>query len=219
MGGILLRRPLVCGRFPCFWIIATSACKTQWRGRAGGSGGQFPSYRGIWRQPHMGSRLGRDEDVCLPASTAGDEEQRHYHVVNAGVTGDTQARPYAVSTGAGARDEDHPSGHRRQRRAERCTCGTVERNLAAMIERAQARGIRVFLCGMEAPPSACGSATRWNSTAYKCAGRALPPDAGPLLLTGLIGNDEWNLNDSLHPNAAGHRVIADAIWPHLRPML
>ena len=41
----------------------------------------------------------------------------------------------------------------------------------------------------------------------------------PFFLTGIIGNDEWNLDDSLHPNAAGHRVIAEAIWPHLRPML
>jgi acyl-CoA thioesterase-1 len=41
----------------------------------------------------------------------------------------------------------------------------------------------------------------------------------PFFLLGIIGNDELDLNDTLHPNAAGHRVIADTIWPYLRPML
>jgi len=41
----------------------------------------------------------------------------------------------------------------------------------------------------------------------------------PFILLGIIGNNDLDLDDGLHPNAAGHKVIADTIWPYLRPML
>jgi acyl-CoA thioesterase-1 len=41
----------------------------------------------------------------------------------------------------------------------------------------------------------------------------------PFFLINIIGNDGWDLDDTLHPNASGHQVIADTIWPYLRPML
>jgi len=41
----------------------------------------------------------------------------------------------------------------------------------------------------------------------------------PFFLLGIVGNDDLDLDDTLHPNAAGHKVIASTIWPHLRPML
>jgi acyl-CoA thioesterase-1 len=41
----------------------------------------------------------------------------------------------------------------------------------------------------------------------------------PFFLLRVAGNPDLNLDDRFHPNAAGHRVIAESIWPHLRPML
>ena len=41
----------------------------------------------------------------------------------------------------------------------------------------------------------------------------------PFFLLNVIGNDELMQPDRAHPNAAGHRVIADKIWPHLERLL
>ncbi|RPI51074.1 MAG: arylesterase [Acidobacteria bacterium] len=96
---------------------------------------------------------------------------------------------------------------------------TVERNVAAMIERAQARGIRVLLCAMEAPPVGGLTYTIEFHRLFNRLAQRYSLPLVPFFLVGIVGNDELNLDDTLHPNAAGHRIIADAIWPHLRPML
>ena len=96
---------------------------------------------------------------------------------------------------------------------------TVERNIATMIERAQARGIAVLLCQMEAPPLGGLSYTiDFHRVFTRLAERYKVPLV-PFFLLGIVGNDDLDLDDTLHPNAAGHKVIADTIWPHLRPML
>jgi acyl-CoA thioesterase-1 len=95
----------------------------------------------------------------------------------------------------------------------------VERNISTMIARAQARAIRVLLCAMEAPPvRGLGYSLEFHRLFTRLAERHAVPLV-PFFLLGIVGNNTLELNDTLHPNAAGHRIIADAIWPHLRPML
>ena len=91
--------------------------------------------------------------------------------------------------------------------------------MSTMIERAQSRGINVLLCQMEAPPVAGLLYTiEFHRVYTRLAARYKLPLV-PFFLLGIIGNEEIDLNDTLHPNATGHRVIADTIWPYLRPML
>ena len=79
----------------------------------------------------------------------------------------------------------------------------VRRNLSTIIERAQARQIRVLLCGMEAPPF-----YGWN---YTLAFHEIFPDLArntnvplvPFLLAKVALNPEMNGEDLIHPNAAG----------------
>jgi acyl-CoA thioesterase I len=95
----------------------------------------------------------------------------------------------------------------------------VTHNLATVIARAQARQIRVLLCGMEAPPF-----YGWN---YTLAFHEIFPDLArkynvplvPFLLARVVLNPEMNGEDLIHPNAAGARQIADTVWPYLEPML
>jgi acyl-CoA thioesterase-1 len=96
---------------------------------------------------------------------------------------------------------------------------TVEENLAAMIERAKARGITVLLCGMETPPL-----NGWNYTLE--FHRLFPRLAArydvalvPFLLEGVALNPELNGDDAIHPNAAGARRIADTVWIYLQPLV
>ena len=41
----------------------------------------------------------------------------------------------------------------------------------------------------------------------------------PFLLEGVGGVAEMNQADAIHPNAAGHAVIAETVWPYLQPLV
>lgn len=161
-------------------------------------------------------------EQAFPALLQGRMSQHglSWPMVNAGVSGDTTAgglrRVDALLTddtailvvALGAND-----GLRGVAAAE------VERNLAAIIERAQARNVSVLLCGMETPP--------FNGWDYTVAFHQVFPRLAakysvplvPFLLAGVALNPELNGADGIHPNAAGAQRIADTVWTQLEPML
>jgi len=95
----------------------------------------------------------------------------------------------------------------------------IERNLAAMIEAAQARGIAVVLCGMETlPVRGLGYAAAFHDVFPRLARRYNIPLV-PFLLTGVAFTAGMTGPDGVHPNAAGARRIADNVWPYLEPLL
>lgn len=147
-------------------------------------------------------------------------EGRDYRVVNAGVTGDTSGdalRRFDNVLVPDARIVILAIGGNDGLRG--VPVATVERNISMMIERAQARGIGVLLCQMEAPPHGGLTYTLEFHRIFTRLADRYKVRLVPFVLLGIIGNDVLDLDDTLHPNAAGHKVIADTIWPHLRPML
>jgi acyl-CoA thioesterase-1 len=96
---------------------------------------------------------------------------------------------------------------------------TIEKNLSTMIERARARSIKVLLCGMLVPPR-----FGWN---YTVAFHGLFPRLAakynvplvPFLLDGVALKADMNLQDGIHPNAAGAERIADTVWPYLQRLV
>jgi acyl-CoA thioesterase-1 len=96
---------------------------------------------------------------------------------------------------------------------------TVEANLTEIIKRAQARNIRVLLCGMETPPVRGWEYTIAFHRVFPRVAAAHNVPLVPFLLSGVALNPELNIDDGIHPNAAGARRIADTIWPYLEPML
>jgi len=96
---------------------------------------------------------------------------------------------------------------------------TVESNLSTMIERAQGRGIRVLLCGMETPPlNGFSYSLEFHRIYPRLADRYRVPLV-PFLLEGVALNPDFNGDDIVHPNAAGARAIANTVWPYLEPMV
>lgn len=92
---------------------------------------------------------------------------------------------------------------------------TIEQNLSTIVERAQARGIRVLLCGMETPPlRSWNYSVEFHRVFPRIASRYGVPLV-PFLLEGVALNPELNGDDTIHPNAAGARRIADTVWPYL----
>jgi acyl-CoA thioesterase I len=96
---------------------------------------------------------------------------------------------------------------------------TVERNLTTIIERARLRNITVLLCQMEAPPiNGFSYSAEFHRLFTRLAARynlALVP----FFLYNVAGDPELNLSDGIHPNAEGHKLIADEIWTHLEPLV
>ena len=41
----------------------------------------------------------------------------------------------------------------------------------------------------------------------------------PFLLDGVAGHPRLNQFDGIHPTAEGYRIVADRLWPYLRPLL
>jgi acyl-CoA thioesterase-1 len=144
----------------------------------------------------------------------------NYEVVNAGVSGDTSAgglrrldwalqgdvRALILALGANDGLRGLPPDQ-------------LRRNLAQMIETAEARGITVVLAGMEAPPN--------FGRAYFVEFHEIFPELArryrialvPFLLEGVAGLGAMNQSDGIHPNAEGATLVADNVWAVLRPVL
>jgi acyl-CoA thioesterase-1 len=96
---------------------------------------------------------------------------------------------------------------------------TVEQNLSALIERAEAMHVEVLLCGMETPP--------FHGLDYSLRFRRIFPALAarydvrlvPFLLSGVALDPEMNGPDVIHPNAAGARRIAANVWPYLESLV
>jgi acyl-CoA thioesterase-1 len=96
---------------------------------------------------------------------------------------------------------------------------TVEANLGTLIERTQARNVRVLLCGMETLPlHGVDYALQFHDVFPRVAGRYQVPLV-PFLLAGVALDPALNLADGLHPNAAGARIVAANVWPYLDAMV
>jgi len=78
---------------------------------------------------------------------------------------------------------------------------------------------RIVLAGMRMPPElgpehAAAFARVFPEVAEKTGATLVP-----FLLDGVGGVAELNQGDRIHPNPAGHAVIAETVWKILQPLL
>jgi acyl-CoA thioesterase-1 len=149
-----------------------------------------------------------------------DREGLAFEVVNAGVSGDTSAgglsrldwslegdvRVLIVALGGNDGLRGLPAEE-------------LKSNLAQIIERAQARGIRVILAGMEAPPNYGRDYIVGFHKVYPALARKYNVAFLPFLLDGVAGSQTLNQPDGIHPTAEGARIMADHVWGVLKPVL
>jgi acyl-CoA thioesterase-1 len=166
--------------------------------------------------------LGVAADEAFPARLEARlrAEGYAYRVVNAGVSGDTTAgglrrvdwvlrsSPEVVIVALGAND-----GLRGQ------SPPATRANLEEIVTRLQAAGARVLLVGMRLPPNYGGEYTKEFEEVFPAVARGAKITLMPFLLDGVAGVPRLNQADGIHPTAAGQQVIADHIWPYLRPLL
>lgn len=97
----------------------------------------------------------------------------------------------------------------------------TRRNLQQIIDRTRERhpGARILLAGMQIPPNmGAGYAERFRDL-FPSLARDNDIDLIPFLLEGVGGVRGLNQPDGIHPTARGHRMIAEVVWTHLRPIL
>lgn len=145
---------------------------------------------------------------------------REAEIVNAGVSGDTTAgglarlewvlaqRPDLLVVELGANDG-----------LRGVAVEASEANLTAIAERGRAAGARVLLLAMRLPPNYGAEYTRAFESIYPRVARATGATLVPFFLAGVAGAPELNLPDGIHPNAAGHRLAAENLLPHVTAAL
>jgi acyl-CoA thioesterase-1 len=168
--------------------------------------------------------LGLDPDQAYPAALQRiiDSAGYHYHVVNAGVSGESSAgalrrigwvlsRPPAVlilETGAndGLRGQSPDS---------------LRQNLREMVDSARrlAPDATLILAGMEALPNLGPEYARRFHEVFPSVARADRLPLIPFLLQDVAGVDTLNQPDGIHPNAVGARIVARNVWLVLQPLL
>ncbi len=148
-----------------------------------------------------------------------DQSGLTFEIVNAGVSGDTSAgglarldwalqgdvRILVVALGGNDALRALPAAE-------------LKRNLAAIIETAQSRGITVLLAGMEAPPNFGRDYIVSFHNVYPALAREHHVAFVPFLLQGVAGSDGLNQRDGIHPTAEGARILADNVWTALKPL-
>jgi len=92
-------------------------------------------------------------------------------------------------------------------------------NLIAITDRAKARGIKLILAGMEAPPNFGAAYTAAFRQTYRDVARQQGAILIPFLLDGVAGLPDMNQSDGIHPTAAGAEKVADTVWSALRPLV
>ncbi|HMM34777.1 MAG TPA: arylesterase [Thermoanaerobaculia bacterium] len=166
--------------------------------------------------------LGLPVDQAYPAVVGAElaRKGRPVRVVNAGVSGDTTAgglrraewvltqRPDVLVLALGAND-----GLRGLPLAE------TEKNLRGIVSKARDAGAKVLLCGMLVPTSHGPDYQRGFGALFPRVARETGAPLVPFLLEGVAGIPERNLEDGIHPNAEGQRLLAANVLPYLEPLL
>ena len=144
-----------------------------------------------------------------------------FHVVNAGVSGDTSAgglrrldwllkrRVDVLVIELGGNDG-----------LRGLSPAALKKNLQSIIERTRQKypAAQVVLAGMKMPANLGSYAAEFEQT-YSDVAKENDVPLVPFLLEGVGGNPDLNLPDRIHPTAEGQKILAENVWTVLKPVL
>ncbi len=144
-----------------------------------------------------------------------------YRVVNASISGETSSggltrigpelekhRPAVVIIALGANDG-----------LRGLSLKALKRNLGSMIERAQAKDVRVLLVGMQLPPNYGPAYNRQFRKIFRELAREYDTALLPFLLEGIAERRGLFLADTFHPNTEAQPLILELVWGALDGLL
>ncbi len=94
-------------------------------------------------------------------------------------------------------------------------------NLEAIIQKVKTKSgnVSVVIAGMMVPPNMGEDYSRQFVEIYPALAKKCQAALIPFLLEGVGGDITLNLADGIHPNAQGHRIVAETVWKVLQPLL
>lgn len=149
-----------------------------------------------------------------------EDGKNEWTVINAGVSGSTTAsatgrlkwlfksKPDLLMIVLGAND-----GLRGLKIEE------SEKNLAQAIEFAQAQKVPVILGGLYVPPNYGKDYTDKFKKMYQTLAKKYKTPLIPFILDKVAGDPKYNQADGIHPNEAGHKIIADTVYQEIKGLL
>lgn len=95
------------------------------------------------------------------------------------------------------------------------------KNLQAIIDRVKAKypDCKIVIAGMLAPPNLGPAYTKAFQEMYPALAKNNRAALIPFLLEHVGGEPHLNLQDGIHPNVDGHKIVAQTVWKALKPVL
>ncbi len=96
----------------------------------------------------------------------------------------------------------------------------IRANLQEIIDRVKRSNphARLVICGMKWPDHAPDETVESFGRMYGELAEKNHAALVPFLLEGVVGDPSLNLPDGFHPNAAGHKILAENVWRVLEPV-
>lgn len=164
-----------------------------------------------------GYQLGRDEGFAPTLERKLAEMGKPARVFNAGVSGDTSAaalqRLAYVLDGLPKKADLVIVGLGGNDMLRGLSPVETRKNLTAILDELDRRGINVVLAGMIAAPNMGQDYAKAFNPIYADLGQRYEAPVYPFLLDGVIGNQTLLLDDGIHPNAKGIERIVASIVP------
>src|SRR6478609_8703218 len=97
----------------------------------------------------------------------------------------------------------------------------TKKNLQAIIDKVKSKypKVKIVMTGMMVPPNMGKSYSDEFKKIYPTMAQKNKASLVPFLLEGVAGNEKLNQADGIHPNAEGHRIVANNLIAFLRPLL
>ncbi len=92
-------------------------------------------------------------------------------------------------------------------------------NVTAAVRLAKSSGMKVLLAGMLIPPNYGPAYTKEFGDIFPAVAKEENVALIPFFLDGVAAKPELNLADRIHPNEAGHKIVAKNAIPHLEGLL
>lgn len=145
---------------------------------------------------------------------------KDWTIVNSGVSGSTSAsalsrvkwalksKPDALMIALGGNDG-----------LRGLSTEAMEKNLKSAVKAAKDAKVKVFLAGIQMPPNFGKEYTDRFKAVFPKVAKDEKIELLPFLIEGVGGESKYNLEDRIHPNEAGHKIVAEHVFQFLKEKL